>query len=517
MLQKSEEKINDDLKKIAKSSIIVLIAIFLSKAFTYIYRILIARSYGPEIYGVFTLALMLSGWFIAASSLGLNSGLLRYISVLKVKNKKIEIKNIFWKSIFYCLISTIVSVILLFLMKNTISITWFKEPTLANFLPVFIFSIPLTVFFEIFLSTFVAYEMIGFYSIIHKVLTGFFRVLFISIFIFYGMTYSSISLSYIFSLIIPFILVIFATMRFFPFLFKLNLKGVFKKSKLFAELFSYSWPLLLYSFIWQIFHWTDSFMIGIFTNATQVGIYNSAIEIAFLLSIAPGLFIQLFFPLVTANYSNNNLEGVKQVSQQVGKWILFINIPIFILFLFFPNSFINLFFGNQFLAASNSLRFISAGMLLLSLSEVSNKLLSMRNKTKNILFCIIVSSLLNIILNWILIPKYGINGAAFATMISFFILGLLFMLQAYSFFSIIPIRRKIINLLFSALISSIFLFFLKKLVSSNLTSNLLVLSTFFLLYILFSFLLKSFDKYDFMILRTSILKAFSILAFNKKN
>ncbi len=65
----SSSEINTGLKMLAKSSMIVLIGIFLSKLFTYIYRIVIARYFGPEVYGVFSLALIILGFFIAFSSL----------------------------------------------------------------------------------------------------------------------------------------------------------------------------------------------------------------------------------------------------------------------------------------------------------------------------------------------------------------------------------------------------------------------------------------------------------------
>jgi len=49
--------VNDSLSVLAKSGSIVLIGFVISKIFSYIYRIMIARIYGPEIYGMFLIAL----------------------------------------------------------------------------------------------------------------------------------------------------------------------------------------------------------------------------------------------------------------------------------------------------------------------------------------------------------------------------------------------------------------------------------------------------------------------------
>ena len=74
----------DSLKKIVKGSSIVFIGIFISKFLAYVYRLLIARV-GPEQYGLFSIALGLTGILVTISVLGLNLGLMRYIPFFKGK------------------------------------------------------------------------------------------------------------------------------------------------------------------------------------------------------------------------------------------------------------------------------------------------------------------------------------------------------------------------------------------------------------------------------------------------
>ena len=56
--------LDKSLKLLVKTSVIVFIGIALSKILTYGYRVIIARHYGPEVYGLFSLSLMIVGWFI---------------------------------------------------------------------------------------------------------------------------------------------------------------------------------------------------------------------------------------------------------------------------------------------------------------------------------------------------------------------------------------------------------------------------------------------------------------------
>ena len=97
----SETEVHTGLKLIARSSIIVFIGIFLSKVFLFLYKLIIAKYYDAAVLGVFSLAIMLIGWFRLVSDLGIRQGLLRYISLFRGNNQENKIPIIFKKSFFY--------------------------------------------------------------------------------------------------------------------------------------------------------------------------------------------------------------------------------------------------------------------------------------------------------------------------------------------------------------------------------------------------------------------------------
>jgi len=85
---KEEKEFNIILRLLAKTSMIVLFGLIFSKVVTYAFRIIIARYYGPEIYGVFLLGIMILQWFIAFSTLGLIEGILRFIPIYRGEKTK---------------------------------------------------------------------------------------------------------------------------------------------------------------------------------------------------------------------------------------------------------------------------------------------------------------------------------------------------------------------------------------------------------------------------------------------
>jgi stage V sporulation protein B len=119
--RKNNEKKNElhhNLSRIVKTSVIVLLGLVLSKLLNYAYRIIIARGLGPEAYGLFSLATMIAGAFIALSSIGLSEGLLRFIPIYRGTKKESQIRYLLRFSSAISIISGAVGGIILFLISS---------------------------------------------------------------------------------------------------------------------------------------------------------------------------------------------------------------------------------------------------------------------------------------------------------------------------------------------------------------------------------------------------------------
>ena len=192
-----KEDMNFKLKKIAKSSIIVFLGIFISKLLTYVYKVVIARNFGPEIFGLFSIAIMISGWFITFSSLGLGGGLLRYLSFYIAKKDIKKARYIYQVSSRTIIFSSIFFGAILFFLSDFISITLFHNQELSLFLKIFSFLIPLSILFSIFLGILLSFERIGWYSFIFNILQNFVKVFSLILLIFLGVGIISVPFSYL--------------------------------------------------------------------------------------------------------------------------------------------------------------------------------------------------------------------------------------------------------------------------------------------------------------------------------
>lgn len=511
MEEKKKGNFDDSLKLLAKTSIIVFIGVFISKLLAYLYRIIIARYYGPEVYGLFSLVTMILGMVLAFSSLGLLDGLARFVPQYRGTNEKDKIRYLFSFTNKVFLVTSFLSAILLFFLSDFIAINIFHNSELISYIKILSFFIPIAIFSNPFLAILRAYEKINIYSFIYNILQNVVRVLSILLLIFLGFNSSSTIVSYCFGF-----LIILVTAYLFS---RYNLPEVFIRSSLSKkdksvirrEFFSYSLPLLFFGIVSMLFYWVDSFFLGYFKGGEAVGFYNVAVPIALLLAVMPELFMQLFFPMINRHYSNNNFELIKQLSKQLGKWVLIVNLPIFILIFVFPGAAINILFGNQYLVVETSLRILIFGSFIASIGVISNNLLSMAGKSKLGLIDIIFVSVLNIILNILLIPmknifgidnSLGINGAALATAFSIIFLNCLFFFQTKKYLGIIPIRAKMLNVLLIGFVSAFALIYLRSIfVSSNIILVGVLALGFLIFYLSLLLISKSFDKNDWNIIK----------------
>lgn len=514
--QTEEDPLISSLGTFLQTSVFVFLMVLLSKGLTYLYRIVIARSFGPESYGLFSLGFMVANIVVTISLLGLDNGLNRFIPFFRGKGEFKKVKFIFVSIFLTTLTLSLILALLMFLSAEQVSLIIFNNSSLTEFIQIFSLCIPFWVSSTILLSLLKSYERIGTYSFLFNFVQNFGKVLFLAILIWAGMNHLSIAYSYVLAILLLFMLtLLFAGSKIKSLLSQQSL-SVKERGKTLKEVKSYSYPLLLLGILGSIFYWVDTFMIGHYNGATYVGWYNVAIPIAALLMLTSEMFMQLFLPMVTREYAQGNMPLIKQISKQIAKWIFMINLPVFILFLLFPGAIINLLFGSQYLGAENALRVLSAGTFISSFFTISNQLIYMVGKSRMQLVNIIFAAILNTVLNFFLIPlktvlfipnEGGLIGAAVATALSTLFLYGLFFIEAYRCTGIIPIRKKMANIALAMIIPLGLLLYFRPYISDSITKIAIAVALFLLIYLLNTIIFRGLDRNDLTLMRKIALNA----------
>jgi len=495
-MEHEEKEIGKNLKLLARTSFVVFMGVALSKIFTYLYKIIIARGFGPEVYGLFTLGFTITSFFVTLSLLGLSEGLLRYAALYKSKKQFNKIKTVYKFVIPFSLSASILFGIIMFFSSNIIANNIFHNEQLVIYLKVMSISVPLLVLAQIYLSLVRAFEHIKEYSFIMNILQSGIRLLIIALLVFFGVKGNVVLISFTLGTLIFAYASFIAGKRIAKNYF-INIKEYQNKKEILSPLWAYSWPILFLSIISMIFFWIDSLSIGYFRSVGDVGIYSAAVSIIALLGIAPDIFMQLFFPLIMREYARKRISVIRELSKQITKWVFLLNIPLLSIMFFFPGVIINILFGAEYLGAENALRIlVFAGFVSSVFIALESNLLSMKGKSKLILINLVFTSILNLILNILWIPKYGIDGAAYATLVSTLVLNGILFIQVWKSVSILPIRRKMLNIVISAGLAIFIISIIEKYITTNIFGLIMAGMLFLLLYFVFIIITGTLDRND---------------------
>lgn len=503
------KQINKYLGLILNSSFIVFIGLALSKILSYSYRIVIARFFGVEMYGVFSLAVIISSWFVTLTGLGLSEGILRYLVIYKNRSVA-KSKYILSYISIISLVSSLIGAIILFSCAEIVAVKFFKEAYLTAFLRGFSLIVPFFTFAHIYLSLLRAFEKIAWYSFILNVFQNVIKLLALVLLILLGLESNAIIASHIMAIVGMFILSYLIARKVSRGLFSsAEVLNSGEKKDLRNQVFTYSLPLVFFNLMYVIFYWIDSISLGYYRGSFVVGLYNAALPIALLLGIIPELFMQLFLPIITGAYSRKEKALIEQLSKQVVKWIYTVNLPLFILIFLFPEQIIAILFGSEFIGAAQALRILSLGSIITSIFTVWQQITYAQGKSAIFLKNMLIASALNASLNFVLIPMekiwfldnhLGLEGASIATLISVICFNLLFTKGVREYLPTAPFRRKMLNVSFTGIVAAIIITITisiyPQIAPTSIFSLIMVATFFTILYVALLWIFRSFDKHD---------------------
>jgi len=166
----------------------------------------------------------------------------------------------------------------------------------------------------------------------------------------------------------------------------------------------------------------DRFMLEYFISPDAVGVYSAGYTLA---SGSLGMIFMLIgLPLHPIIYEANSIDGIDEAIKKlvnVGLILLFITLPATVGIILTRVELVNLLLGEEFREIGiEIIPLLCIGFFLMSMkTHFFDTIFHLIKKTNLMAMTMIPASIINVILNAILIPKYGINGALYATVVSF--------------------------------------------------------------------------------------------------
>lgn len=173
----------------------------------------------------------------------------------------------------------------------------------------------------------------------------------------------------------------------------------------------------------------DSIMLGLIHGDYAVGIYSTAYKASWLIIQVIISVLWVILPRLSNLYESNDYERIKGLLKKVLGGHAFLGIPTMVGVFMLSKDIVLLLAGDKYIDSIVVLKvlMISALFTLFGISYIGNCILLPQKKDKLFMTICCLTALLNIVLNYIFIPVYGVLGAAWTTCFSSFFMFMLFL------------------------------------------------------------------------------------------
>lgn len=240
------------------------------------------------------------------------------------------------------------------------------------------------------------------------------------------------------------------------------IKALFNFSKpLVKEILSSAWPFAISGVLGLLLLNADILIIGWFRSAADVGFYSAAVRIIQLLYIFAGTVAQSSLPIFS-RFIKEDKSRIKAALQKILRFALSFSLPVAFCGIAGGGAIINFLFGKEYAPATLSFQILLMTLAFSFVAVIFNNVIFAYNKQKILIVYGAIGGFLNVGLDFLLIPKFGINGSAVATLISSIVADSYLWFIAWRIVGF-DLNLKIGKIFLSALGSSIFLYAILKL------------------------------------------------------
>lgn len=464
-------------KYFLKHSIIYGISNVAVKASGVILLPIYTNYFSVEEFGRLGLILAIIVILVQVVIMGQNQSLLRFSNQIEYQNIKKSI--LFTISVFVILITAAFIIIGEFLTPITADIFGSFQDYYSS-LRIAIYIIVFSIVNNIFQSKLRADERSVFFTVLSLIKLALLIVSTVYLVAYAQMGINGVLYGQLLSEICGFIIII-------PSMIK-QMEFKFEKIIVFESL-KFGVPLIFVGLSMTLLNISDRFIIKFLINEEALGLYELGYRIAGILNMFFIMPMSLTF--VPIAYKIYKQPGDKEYFSKIMTYFTYFLVWGALFLSIFSREIVVIFSkSNSFLPAYKVVPVILFSYVFLGMGIVSSVGIFLKGKTIYSALVTIVSTIINVGLNFILIPRYGIMGAAISTLIAFISLYLLYLGVSNHYFKIIYEHRKLI-ILFCV---SIVFFFLSQLLNGiPLWTNI---SLKFVITLIFPFVLAVFSFYD---------------------
>ncbi len=481
--------------KLVKGSFLILISSLIFRLGGYIYRVLMSRLLGPAGYGLLGLTLPFQGIFQILSAGGLPPAIAKYVAQHKALGEDQMARQVVYTSLKFMMFLGIFFSMVMFFIAPWLANDVFNTPQAVYPLQAVALITPFSVIVGAFRGAFQGlYKME--YIVITRAVEQVFMIVFAVVLVMAGffaagavigtaIGFAASSLS---------ALIIFRKFlwRYLPEIDSEHRFNFRQEVGLMKTLFAFSIPVIITALSEMAIYDIGIFVMGIYMAIQDIGYYTAADPLARLPLVISLSLATAVLPAASEAYALKDRSLLNSYVVQSYRLVILLVLPMCVGIAIFSEPLLELLFGSQFIFGADALSILVIGMSFYTLFIVSSSITQGIGYPRIPMYILVGGTIINLILNLILVPLYGIEGAALGTTIAAFIIMVTILYQTFKITRVKLPYLAFGKIILASLAMALIIFFLPQTILGLIIA--LIISP--VIYIIALLLLRGFEKKD---------------------
>ncbi|WP_232688723.1 flippase [Halobacterium zhouii] len=403
---------DENISALLSSATLVLLGGLVYSGSTLVERVVIGRLLTPEAFGEASIGIAIVRLGATLAMLGFGQGIARYITRF---DDSADRRGVWVSAVAVVGVATIAVTALLYANAAEIAALLFESPDSPRVVQTFVLALPFLVGMRLGLGGIRGMEHTVYRTIARDLLFPLGRIALIVALVAVGYDLVAVGYAYLVAAAASCVVAHYLLHRLLP------LVGQFQTHA--RELLRFSAPLVVASILGQLLTRTDTIMLGALTSSHEVAMFNAARPLAGGILMVLSSFGFLYLPMMSRLDAGSEREQMDRIYQTTTKWIYVVTFPAFLTFVMFPADVLRVFFGPAYTGGAPALVILSIGFFANAILGRNRETLSALGLTTYLLVSNTLAFTVNVAANLLLIPHYGLVGAAVASAASFLVMN----------------------------------------------------------------------------------------------
>ena len=401
--------------------------------------IALARLLQADQLGMYSLALSAGNVAVAVAILGLDAALVRYVAVLVARKDDETLWGALQIGIGVSLAFSVVTGTILFALAYPAAEVLFHKPELAPLLQLVSVIVPMLTLSEVLAGSIRGFKRMDQAALAQFVAQPLIRLALIAVLAWGGLSVAEAILTFgLADLAASAILFRFLNRRF-------PLRRPLRQARReFREIMDFSIPVWLSDMMVKFHGNFQTLILGSLNTFTGVGIFTVASQMTIISSQFSSSMNVSAKPVVAELHEKDDMAEMGRVYRTANRWGVTVQLPVFLLMVLFPEQLLAI-FGESYTGGATALVIMALATLVIVGTGMGGIILDMAGYTKLKLVNSIVRLTVFIGLDLLLIPHWGIIGAAVAALAGETVVNLLRIGQVYYLFRLWPYDRSFLK------------------------------------------------------------------------